>query len=188
MQRGGAQSAADWYRLGSAALHRRDLRAAEDAFRRAVLADPSHTNALVRLGQIAESRHEFQQTAPPSQDERTADPGHARARERPEANPVLQTVGSIVSAVLLTIIVAALGASPAANLIVAALGVVIPQFVTYVGPWRHIRLGVAVVVTIVALVFTYGGVKLFDAAAETTTFPDPVPIATPTPPTPTPID
>jgi hypothetical protein len=178
MQRGGAQSAADWYRLGSAALARSDLRAAEDAFRRAVKADPSHTNALVRLGQIAESRREFG----PSHDERTADRGHAGARKPSEANPVMQTVGSIVSALLLTSIVAALGASPAANLTAAALGVVIPQFVTYVGPWRHIRLGVAVVVTIVALVFTYGGVKLFDAAAETTTFPNPVPTTTPMPP------
>jgi tetratricopeptide repeat protein len=184
MQRGGAQSAADWYRLGSAALDRRDLRAAEDAFRRVISADPSHANARVRLAQIAESRREFQQAAQPFPDPLTA-------REPPEANPVLQTAGSIVSAVLLTTIVAALGASPAANLIVAALGVMIPQFVAYVGPWRRIRLGVAVVVTIVALVFTYGGVKLFDAATETTTFPDPVPTATPTPPptpTPQPID
>jgi hypothetical protein len=106
----------------------------------------------------------------------------------PDANPVFQTIGSIVSAVLLTTVVAALGASPTANLVAAVLGVAIPQFVTYVGPRRHIRLGVAIVVTIIALVFTYGGVKVFDAAADKQTFPDPIstPTPTPVPPTPTP--
>jgi hypothetical protein len=109
-------------------------------------------------------------------------------RQAPDANPVFQTIGSIVSAVLLTTVVAALGASPTANLVVAVLGVAIPQFITYVGPRRHIRLGVAIVVTIIALVFTYGGVKVFDAAADKETFPDPIstPTPTPAPPTPTP--
>jgi hypothetical protein len=107
-------------------------------------------------------------------------------RKAPDANPVFQTIGSIVSAVLLTTVVAALGASPTANLVTAVLGVAIPQFITYVGPRRHIRLGVAIVVTIIALVLTYGGVKVFDAAADKETFPDPISTPTPTPAPPTP--
>jgi tetratricopeptide (TPR) repeat protein len=75
------RSAQDWYVVGSSALDRKDLREAEDAFGRAVLADPSHAHALFRLGQFAERRHDFKAAVRYFEDALTADPDHARARE-----------------------------------------------------------------------------------------------------------
>lgn len=64
-----------------------------------------------------------------------------------------------------------LGASATTNLIVALLGAVLPSFVTYVGPWRRLRLGVAAAAAAVALFVTFGGLTLFDAAAKKQTVP-----------------
>jgi hypothetical protein len=101
------------------------------------------------------------------------------------ANPAIQVLASIVGAVLSTLITSKLGASPTGNLIAAALGAAIPPFASYVGPKRHLRLGVALAATAIALFVTYGGVTLFDAAADKKTFPGPADTPTPTP-TPTP--
>ena len=89
----------------------------------------------------------------------------------PPARPYVQTLGGILVAILTTSISAALGASPRTNLIVAVLGAALPAFVTYVGPWRRLRLGVAAAAAAVALFVTFGGLTLFDAATKEQTVP-----------------
>lgn len=105
------------------------------------------------------------------------------AVEPRRANPYVQTLGGILVAILTTSISSTLGASATTNLIVALLGAVLPSFVTYVGPWRRLRLGVAAAAAAVALFATFGGLTLFDAAAEEQTVPwspKPEPTAQPT--------
>ena len=95
----------------------------------------------------------------------------ATAAQAPRANPYVQTIGGILVAVLTTTVSSTLGASPTANLVVAVLGAVLPTFVTYVGPWRRLRLGVAATAALAALFVTFGGLTLFDAAADEKTVP-----------------
>ena len=98
-----------------------------------------------------------------------------------EARPYLPTLGGVLVAIVTTTVGSMLGASPTANLVVAVLAAVLPTFVTFVGPWWHLRLGVGVAAAVAALFVTFGGLTLFDAAADERTVPwsNPEPTAEP---------
>jgi hypothetical protein len=96
--------------------------------------------------------------------------GLAQAVSGPQAQLVLAMVGSVCG----TLITGALDTSPGVRLIGAVLGAAVPTLISYAGPHSHVRAGVGVLVTAVALFVTYGGFTLFDFATDRPeTFPLP---------------
>jgi hypothetical protein len=92
------------------------------------------------------------------------------AATRPGTQLVLAIIGSVCGA----LITGALNTSPTVRLIGAALGAAITTLIGYAGPYGRLRVGVGIGVTGLALVLTYGGVTLFDYAADRpATFPLP---------------
>ena len=73
-------------------------------------------------------------------------------------------VGGICGSVLATIVAAELHAPPLLRLVAAALGAAIPPLISAAGPYQWLRLSAGVMVTLVALAITHGGVQLFSVA------------------------
>jgi hypothetical protein len=87
-----------------------------------------------------------------------AERGLARAVAGPHAQLLLAMVGSVCG----TLITGALDTSPTVRLVGAVLGAAVPTLISYAGPHAHVRAGVGIAVTAVALFVTYGGFTLFD--------------------------
>jgi hypothetical protein len=93
-------------------------------------------------------------------------------------------VVAILGSICGTLITGALDTSPTVRLVGAALGSAVPTLVTFAGPYRRLRLGIAAGVTAVALFVTYGGFTLFDFATDRNeTFPLPAAAPDPSPST-----
>jgi hypothetical protein len=80
----------------------------------------------------------------------------------------------MVGSVCGTLITGALDTSPTVRLVGAVLGAAVPTLISYAGPHAHVRAGVGIAVTALALFVTYGGFTLFDFATDRPkTFPLP---------------
>ena len=106
--------------------------------------------------------------------------GSGSASAQPGARASTQMVLAIAGSICGTLLTTALNTSPTVRLIGALLGSAIPPLVTFAGPYHRLRAGLAVAVTVGALVVTYGGFTLFDFATERKgTFPLPASVPQP---------
>jgi hypothetical protein len=96
------------------------------------------------------------------------------------AHPGAQIAAGVAGSVAVTLAAKTLGGSPWATLAVALVGATIPVLISYTPRHRHLRLGLVLIVVLVAFALTYGGFSLYDAAADRQTFPRPGPTPTPT--------
>ena len=94
-------------------------------------------------------------------------------------HPGAQIAGGVAGSVAVTLAAKTLGGSPWATLGVALVGATIPVLISYTPRHRHLRLGLVLMFVAVAFALTYGGFKLYDAAADKQTFPGPGPTPTP---------
>jgi TolA-binding protein len=78
------RSSDEWYRIGDDALKAKppEIARATQAYRRALEADPSHANALYRLGEIAQAQHRPREAMGLFERALQANPQHAGARDR----------------------------------------------------------------------------------------------------------
>ena len=95
-------------------------------------------------------------------------------------HPGAQIAGGVAGSVAVTLAAKNLGGSPWATLAVALIGASVPVLISYTPRHRELRLGLVVILVAVAFALTYGGFKLYDAAADKKTFPGPGPDPTPT--------
>ncbi len=84
---------------------------------------------------------------------------------------LLAVIGSVSG----TLVTSAFGSSPNLTLIGATVGAAVPPLVAVAGPGPHLRLGVGVLVAVLALIVTYGGFTVRDKVQGTpgATFPNP---------------
>ena len=116
-----------------------------------------------------------------------------RPQKHDAAIPLLLAV---IGAVAGTLVSSAFSSSQNLALLGAALGAAIPPLVSVAGPFTHLRLWTGVLIAVIALVVTYGGLTVQEKAAgvddDQTTFPVPRPntagrkTTPPTTPTPSP--
>jgi hypothetical protein len=109
----------------------------------------------------------------------------ALPREAPQAKTSVQMLLSVLASICVTFVAGALGSSPAGKLGGAALGAALPVLITAAGPWRHLRIGVALAAAGVALFVTYSGFTAANYATQSKpTFPSLPQVPTPGPPAP----
>ena len=95
---------------------------------------------------------------------------------------LLAVVGSVAG----TLVTGAFTTSQSLALLGAALGAAIPPFIAVAGPFTNLRIGFGVLITVVALVITYGGFSARDKALDVPPSEATFPVVGPLPPTPTP--
>jgi hypothetical protein len=122
----------------------------------------------------------------------TVPPPSAGSTSQPRLNVTVTVLGAICGAVVPACL-SALDAPTSDKLFGLVVGAALPPFVSTIGSWRRIRVGVALLLTSISLVIAYGGLTV-GAVAVAATPPLPVPgltkppPASTTPPTPPPTD